>query len=709
MSTVRELVIKLLLDASGLKSEAERSQSQLEGIRRASEEVQSQSGSAAKAVSSAARESQRAWDGINMNGPVAALDQFGSAAQGAVGLLVDALARVSLVLRSLGADIDRAASQVRNGFVSAGNAADTFGREVSSSGDEAATALRKAGNAADKAGQQVRDAAQEGAAEWENLKGILAGVLSIGAAVGGALNFVEQTKQISQFSSQLGMTVEQWQAWQGAAQSMGIEAQDLYDTFRDMSDWTIDMVKNDSGPFKDFAKQTGISLKDVKGNMVGAEEALLRLSKAVEGMKPDEATGWLTQMGVDPTTISLILKGRKGIEDLVRSMKEKAVYDQRDIENSNKLQAAWSSVTNVFQKLVATGLDLLAPAIDWVTEKADAFFKYVKENGESVQTIFVTIGTAISTAVIPKLVRMGAAAWASLGPFALIPAAIMAIGVAIDDLMVWLDGGTSAFGEFWSLFGTPEEVSAMIDGVVDLLKSAFNAVADVAGQAVDTILAGWELVKAAIGGIADIIGGVVTAFRGLFTGDWATVLSGLDAVKNGLGAVGDVVSAVADKIMDSFGKFFGWIADKLASLVPDWLKDLVSGDHKEGRRLDADSLETDVIEQSKQAAVSGRGPTFAKDREARLEPAPQPTLATRPGETGTMQQAIGQGRLFAAGQAAAKGSTTMTTNNNQRTITQTNNINITTQNDNPQGIASEVGGVVNPKTLATESDSGIGV
>ena len=708
MSTVRELVIKLLLDASGLKSEAERSQSQLEGIRRASEEVQSQSGSAAKAVSSAARESQRAWDGINMNGPVAALDQFGNTAQNAVGILIDALARVSRALQVIGSDIDRATGQARSGFTSAARAADSFGREVGDSGDSAARALRNAGSAADKAGKQIQEAAQDGASAWDNLKDTLLGALSIGAAVGGAMNFVEQTKQLSQYSSQLGMTVEQWQAWQGAGEQMGIEAQDLYDTFRDMGDWTIDMVKNDSGPFKDFAKQTGLSLKDAKGNMVDTQEALLRLSDAVQGMKPDEATGWLTQMGVDASSISLILKGRKAIEGLVTEMKEKAVYDKRDLENSAKMQAAWQNVTRVFQRLTATGLDLLAPAIEWISQKSEAFFKYIKENGESVQTIFVTIGTVISTAVIPKLARMGAAAWASLGPFALIPAAIMAIGVAIDDLMVWLEGGTSAFGEFWSLFGTPEEVSAMLKQALAGLEAAFDAVGEVAGLVANAVLGYWELVKSTISGLVEVIGGVVTAFKGLFTGDWNTVLSGLDAVKKGLGAVGDVVSAVAGKIMDSFGKFFGWIADKLAGLVPDWLKDLISGDHKEGRRLDADSLETDVIEQSKKAAASGRGPTFASDRE-KAAPAPQPTLAARPGETGTMQQALGEGRTFAAGQAAAKGGTSVTTNNNQRTITQTNNINITTQSDNPDGIAQATSNAINPRTTATESDTGIGV
>ncbi|OUO51667.1 hypothetical protein B5F76_09285 [Desulfovibrio sp. An276] len=708
MSTVRELVIKLLLDASGLKSEAERSQSQLEGIRRASEEVQSQSGSAAKAVSSAARESQRAWDGININGPVAALDQFGSTAQNAVAVLIDALARVSRALQVIGSDIDRATGQARSGFTSAARAADSFGREVGDSGDSAARALRNAGSAADKAGKQIQEAAQDGASAWDNLKDTLLGALSIGAAVGGAMNFVEQTKQLSQYSSQLGMTVEQWQAWQGAGEQMGIEAQDLYDTFRDMGDWTIDMVKNDSGPFKDFAKQTGLSLKDAKGNMVDTQEALLRLSDAVQGMKPDEATGWLTQMGVDATSISLILKGRKAIEGLVAEMREKAVYDKRDLENSARLQAAWQNVTRVFQRLTATGLDLLAPAIEWISQKSEAFFKYVKENGESVQTIFVTIGTVISTAVIPKLVRMGAAAWASLGPFALIPAAIMAIGVAIDDLMVWLEGGTSAFGEFWSLFGTPEEVSSMLKQALAGLEAAFDAVGEVAGLVANAVLGYWELVKSTISGLVEVIGGVVTAFKGLFTGDWNTVLSGLDAVKKGLGAVGDVVSAVAGKIMDSFGKFFGWIADKLAGLVPDWLKDLISGDHKEGRRLDADSLETDVIEQSKKAAASGRGPTFTSDRE-KTASLPQPTLTARPGETGSMQQALGEGRTFAAGQAAAKGGTSVTTNNNQRTITQTNNINITTQSDNPDGIAQATSNAINPRTTATESDTGIGV
>ena len=708
MSTIRELVVKLLLDSSGLKAEAERSQSQLEGLKRTGKDVQSQSDATARAVSSAARESQRAWDGVRMDGTVAALDQFGNAAQEAMGILSSALARVSYLLQGLGEDIDRAAGQARRGFTSASQAADSFGRETDSSGDKAASSLRQAGQAADKAGQQISEAAREGASAWENLKDTLIGELSIGAAVGGALNFVEQTKQIESYSKQLGMSAEQWQAWGAAAEAAGGNAEAFGDRLTDLADWLVDLNVNDSGPLKDFAEKMKVSFKDARGEAVSTEEAFLRIAEAAQ-KSPEQATGWFKQMGFDQESLNLLLKGRKGIEALVAEMKEKAVYDKQDFENSAKLQTAWTGVTRVFQRLTATALDLLAPAMDWVTEKTDAVFKYLKENGESVQTIFIAFGAAISAAVIPKLVSMGAAAWASLGPFALIPAAILAIGAAIDDLMVWLEGGESAFKDFWSLFGTPEEVSDMIDWALDGLQAAFEAVGEVAGFVADAVLGYWDLVTASIKGLATVIGGVVTAFKGLFTGDWETVLSGLDSVKKGLSAVGDVVSAVAGKIMDSFGKFFGWIADKLAGLVPDWLKNFISGDYKEGRHIAADDLENDVIEQSKKAAASGRGPVFAKDGERVPVPAPQPTLATRPGETGTMSQAVGQGRTFAAGQAAAKAGNTVTTNNNQRTITQTNNINITTQHDNPDGIAQAAGDAINPRTIATESDSSMGV
>lgn len=694
MSSVRELVVRLLLDASDFKAEAARSQEQLEGLKRVGKGVQSQTDATAKALSSAARESQKAWDGVSMDGSVASLERFGSVAQGAVAPLLEGLSRVSSTLRSLGEELDRATGDARRGFQAAGAAADSFGKETRQSGSEGAGAFKKAGDAAEKAGEQAKQAAQEGQSAWDNLKGTLLGFLSIGGAVGAAMDFTEQTQKISQYSQQLGMSVEKWQAWAGAASSLGIEAQDLYDTFRDMSDWTIDMVKNGgSGPFKDFSKQTGLSLKDAKGNMVGTEEALLRLADAAAKFKPEEASGWLTQMGVDPTNITLILKGRKAIEGYIKAAKEKVVYDREDIDNAGKLTGAWDVVHRIFQSVTADAIKMVAPSIERLTEKAEGFFKFMKENEDTVQRILVSIGAAISSVVIPKLVKMTAAAWASLGPYALIPAAIMAIGLVIDDLMVWLEGGQSALGGFFNLiFGNAENA-----------KKFFGKVKDAVVEFIE----------------------IITTIPGIF----------MDAFS----AIPEVVSNAFNAIKE---RVKGWIK-ALIDMLPDFVKDkiLIKGEVEPEE-------EDETVAKSKEAAKGGKGPTFEKEKS---EPIPEPEpddyaasldfvnasrkdptllqksglvqpstgvaqapaqqlpLSAKPGDTGTMPQALGQGGAFGAGQAAAKGANINTTNNNQRTITQTNNINITTNSDNPQAIASDVGNTINPKTLATESDTSIGV
>ena len=525
-------------------------------------------------------------------------------------------------------------------------------------------AAQKTERQAERTGKALTAAAKDGQGAWENLKGAILGVASVAGIVGAATNFAEQTKQLAQYSSQLGMTVEQWQAWQGAAQSMGIEAQDLYDTFRDMSDWTIDMVKNDSGPFKDFAKQTGLSLKDAKGNMVGAEEALLRLSKAVEGMKPDEATGWLTQMGVDPTNISLILKGRKGIEDLVRSMREKAVYDERDIQNSNKMQAAWTDVTRVFQRLAATAINMVAPAFDWIQEKADSLFKFVKNNEESVTRVFKGIAAVIGVALIPKLYAMGKAAMVSMGPWGLLVAAVSGLIVLFDDFMVWLDNGQSAFGDFFeSIFGSADEA-----------KKTF------------------EDIKKTIASVVDFI------------------LSIPDRVSKAFDEMGKTLAAFPEALLSAFRG----LKDRILGLLPDFIRDKI-----EIKGEVAPVEEDENVSRATQAAQSGKGPTIEKRKPAPVEE-PEPddyqqaqawlrsTQAPQP-NTGNMRQALVATGGYGAGDAARGARTVNTTNNKNINQTVTQNINITTQSDQPAAVGKAAGDAVNPKTATVMADGAVGV
>ena len=368
-------------------------------------------------------------------------------------------------------------------------------------------------------------------------------------------------------------------------------------------------------------------------------------------MKPDEATGWLTQMGVDPTNISLILKGRKGIEDLVRSMREKAVYDERDIQNSNKMQAAWTDVTRVFQRLAATAINMVAPAFDWIQEKADSLFKFVKNNEESVTRVFEGIAAVIGVALIPKLYAMGKAAAASMGPWGLLVAAVSGLIILFDDFMVWLDNGQSAFGDFFeSIFGSADEARKTFEGI-----------------------------KKTVASVVDF------------------VLSIPERVAKAFDEMGKTLAAFPEALLSAFKG----LKDRILGLLPDFIRDKIE------IKGDVAVEEDENTAKSTQAAQSGKGPTFEKRKPVPV-PEAEPSeydeasawvASTRTPQpnTGNMRQALAGGG-YGAGDAAR----------GAKNITTTNNINITAQSSQPEAIADATKNAI-PKNTVAMADGGIGV
>ena len=72
-----------------------------------------------------------------------------------------------------------------------------------------------------------------------------------------------------------------------------------------------------------------------------------------------------------------------------------------------------------------------------------------------------------------------------------------------------------------------------------------------------------------------------------------------------------------------------------------------------------------------------------------------------------MREAVAGGG-FGAGDAARGARTVNTTNNKNVTQTVTQNINITTQSDQPGAVGKAAGDAVNPKTAAVMADGAVG-
>lgn len=209
---------------------------------------------------------------------------------------------------------------------------------------------------ADKAGDALQQAADKGSSSWSGFAKVLGGAL---VALGGAAvilsslnNYIDQAAALDRTSQSLGLSMERLQAWQGAVQAAGGEAEEAADRFRDLSDYIIDATQFDSGPLKDIAAQLGITLKDARGNARQTEDVMLDLADAFERVGAQASTAYGMQMSFDPATIALLQKGRGELTALLELEEERAVYSRRDAEAARKQQLAMQALTRAIDDLL---------------------------------------------------------------------------------------------------------------------------------------------------------------------------------------------------------------------------------------------------------------------------------------------------------------------------------------------------------------------
>lgn len=442
---------------------------------------------------------------------------------------------VKLVLNALG--FQQQVQDAQKGLDKLGTTAKQATETAARGMDTAADSARDLGTNARQAGTAVQQAGERGARGFDGLLGVLGKVgLALGglAAVKGALSDYAQTVgEIEKTSTMLGMSMEAWQGWAYAAQQAGLEAEDVRDRLMDLGDWMLDLNVNDSGPLKDFAEKTQTSFKTATGATVSMEEGLMRLADAAQKMDRQQATSWLQQIGFDEKTTPLILKGRKAIEEYIKVGKEQALYSKRDVENARKMREAWQGLVRVYQAVSGGIVRALAPAFDVLARKLSGVARWVRENETSLIILLTALSTVLAVRLTPALWGMARAAAAAALPLLPYIAAIVALGVALDELWAFASGGTSVLENLLRRFG-------MTDESIERLRGS---------------------VRAAIGFFRDLWTAI--------TGDGADSAAAFARVEEQIASVARAVS-----------NFVRSIGTWIDGLLPQWVKDLLAGDSK---------------------------------------------------------------------------------------------------------------------------------
>lgn len=451
---------------------------------------------------------------------------------------------VSLIL-SVG-DFKAQVQNAQKGLDGVQAAAVDAGRDIADAAKRGGRGLDDLGSSAREAGKELEEAGNRGALSFERLKGTLTKIFGV---IGGVAfiksqftAFTEAALEVDMASKTLGMDIKEFQGWQKAAEKVGLETQDLVQLFDDVSDRMYDAVLHDAGPFKDAVDDIGISLKGVKEGATSSADMLLRFAKAVEKMPKDKAHGLLTQYGFDPESIKLIMMGEKELEKLIKTGKEKARFDKQDIENVKKQKEAQQRLNNAWKKGSAAVLNMVLPLMTAVIDVVIKLFKIIEENKQFVIAFFTTLGTMISVVMTPALLKMATAAWAAVAPFTPFILVAAALGLIFDDLKTYIEGGESALGKFWKLFGEGDEIAVRLKII-------------------------WEGIKSILGGVWDALSGVAKLFNSILTLDGKGVIEALKTIWRGISKINDVLVEMLD-----------WVAQKLYNLLPDWIKDWLGGD-----------------------------------------------------------------------------------------------------------------------------------
>jgi hypothetical protein len=252
---------------------------------------------------------------------------------------------------------------------------------------------------------------------------------------------------------------------------------------------------------------------------------------------------------------------------LQRVAKEDIELYKRGREAFVKFQIAMSDFS---AKLMRT----LMPFVKDLLDKLNRFTDWISHNSNNIIRFLTILASTITLALIPAVVKFTAALLKN--PLVWVAGLVLALALAIDDLVVYLKGGRSEFDAFWKWLGfTKGDTETLTKAInwlktsgVDLLKTIGKVTAAfVAMRAVASVLMivqkAWNALSLSI-----LANPIVLAIGLLIAAGWM-LYKNWDGVCEGIEALLETLTNAWQKAVDWTADLFQSIDDGAHALVND--------------------------------------------------------------------------------------------------------------------------------------------
>ena len=252
---------------------------------------------------------------------------------------------------------------------------------------------------------------------------------------------------------------------------------------------------------------------------------------------------------------------------LQRVTKEDVELYKRGREAFVKFQIAMSDFS---AKLMRT----LMPFVKDLLDKLNRFTDWISHNSNNIIRFLTILASTITLALIPAVVKFTAALLKN--PLVWVAGLVLALALAIDDLIVYLKGGRSEFDAFWKWLGfTKGDTETLTKAInwlktsgVELLKTIGKVTAAfVAMRAVASVLMivqkAWNALSLSI-----LANPIILAIGLLIAAGWM-LYKNWDGVCEGIAALLETLTNAWQKAVDWTADLFQSIDDGAHALVND--------------------------------------------------------------------------------------------------------------------------------------------
>lgn len=395
---------------------------------------------------------------------------------------------------------------------------------VKNNSDAATASMRQASQAGQKAGKDIEKGAKQGSQALQKLDSMASKVFSAIKGYAGPLaamfgakmmftNFIDEGDKLDKLSKEVRMNVSELDAWRKANVAAGGSA----DAF--------------TNALKSFTDRTGASAS-----------VFLRMGKQLNGMNDAQANYALKYLGLTRESAAVFLQNNKQMNELVGKYRQMAL-SPKDAENARRFKIQWEITTMSMKNLGNQVAKVFLPYVDKGMKKFGEFTDFVAQHSEFIKIALELVAGAAALALGPKSALMlgGKALGLLASPVGLVVAGIVALALALDDLISFAKGGPSAFEDMLRSMGTSDdEIKELRKSFQDAWKAiqdlmdALKPVGDLFLQAFGSVIkVAVETIVLTIGKVAEVIAKVINSVSGLrdkFVGAFESIKSSIQPI-----------------------------------------------------------------------------------------------------------------------------------------------------------------------------------